>query len=145
MKERMTNELRGAFTKGQAIALKYNDSMLRLQHVVFGILTTENMIYEVVKNKVAPPFKTLELDIVYGKGISRMGEILDLAVSMEIIQKRGSWFRYGGEPIGQGADAAMQFLREDPVLCKNIEDQVRAGLAGIPIVMDDPDTSSKDD
>ena len=52
MKERMTNELRNAFTKGQAVALKYNDSMLRLQHVVFGILTTENMIYEVVKNKV---------------------------------------------------------------------------------------------
>ena len=52
MKERMSNELRSAFTKGQGIALKYNDSMLRLQHVVFGILTTENMIYEVVKNKV---------------------------------------------------------------------------------------------
>jgi recombination protein RecA len=100
---------------------------------------------KIVKNKVAPPFKQVEFDILYGKGISRMGEILDLAVSMEIIQKRGSWFRYGGEPIGQGADAAMQFLREDPVLCKNIEDQVRAGLAGIPIVMDDPDTSSKDD
>ena len=52
MKERMTNELRNAFTKGQTVALKYNDSMLRLQHVIFGILTTENMIYEVIKNKV---------------------------------------------------------------------------------------------
>jgi len=100
---------------------------------------------KIVKNKVAPPFKQVEFDILYGKGISRLGEILDLAVSMDIIQKRGSWFRYAGEPIGQGADAAMQFLREDAVLCKNIEDQVKAGLAGIPIVMDDPDTSSKED
>ena len=92
---------------------------------------------KIVKNKVAPPFKQVEFDILYGKGISRMGEILDLAVSMDIIQKRGSWFRYNGEPIGQGADSAMQFLTEDPVLCKSIEQQVRNNMAGIPLVEED--------
>jgi recombination protein RecA len=94
---------------------------------------------KVVKNKVAPPFKQVEFDILYGKGISRMGEILDLAVSMDIIQKRGSWFRYNGEPIGQGADAAMQFLVEDPTLCKTIEEKVRAEMAGAPLVVSGAD------
>lgn len=92
---------------------------------------------KIVKNKVAPPFKQVEFDILYGKGISRLGEILDLAVSMDIIQKRGSWFRYNGEPIGQGAESAMQFLREDPALCKTVEDQVRLSMAGAPIVLAD--------
>lgn len=102
---------------------------------------------KIVKNKVAPPFKQVEFDILYGKGISRMGEILDLAVSMDIIQKRGSWFRYAGEPIGQGAESAMQFLREDPELCKTVEDQVRQNMAGAPIVIGDSDeeTPSTDD
>lgn len=81
---------------------------------------------KVVKNKVAPPFKEVEFNIEYGKGISRLGEILDLAVEFDIIQKRGSWYRYDGEPIGQGADAALQFLTEDPSLCNKIEEIVRA-------------------
>lgn len=100
---------------------------------------------KIVKNKVAPPFKQVEFDILYGKGISKLGEILDMAVSMDIIQKRGSWFRYNGEPIGQGADAAMQFLQEDPALCKSIEEQVKANMAGIPIVASDDDTAGSDD
>lgn len=83
---------------------------------------------KVVKNKVAPPFKEVEFDIMYGKGISRIGELLDLAVNMDIIQKRGSWFRYEGEPIGQGSDAAIQFLTEDKALCAKIEDMVRKQL-----------------
>jgi recombination protein RecA len=86
---------------------------------------------KVAKNKVAPPFKVVEFNIMYGKGISRISEILDLSVEYDIIQKRGSWFRYDGEPIGQGADAAMQFLEEDPELAKKIEKMVRDKLAGI--------------
>lgn len=83
---------------------------------------------KIVKNKVAPPFREVEFNIEYGKGISRMGELLDLAVQFDIIQKRGSWYRYDGEPIGQGADAALQFLTEDPELTNRIEKIVRAKL-----------------
>ncbi len=83
---------------------------------------------KVVKNKVAPPFQEVEFNIMYGKGISRIAEILDMAVEHDIIEKRGSWFRYDGEPIGQGADAAMQFLEEDSELCAKIEATIRAKL-----------------
>ncbi|MEX0721914.1 MAG: recombinase RecA [Balneolaceae bacterium] len=85
---------------------------------------------KVAKNKVAPPFKVVEFNIMYGKGISKISEILDLAVEYDIIEKRGSWFRYDGEPIGQGADAALQFLEEDEELCNKIEAIVRAKLRG---------------
>ncbi|MFD2533277.1 recombinase RecA [Gracilimonas halophila] len=85
---------------------------------------------KIAKNKVAPPFKVVEFNIMYGKGISRISEILDLAVEYDIIEKRGSWFRYDGEPIGQGSDAAMQFLEEDEKLTKSIEEKVRAKLMG---------------
>jgi recombination protein RecA len=80
---------------------------------------------KVVKNKVAPPFKVVEFNILYGKGISRIAEILDLAVEFDIIQKRGSWYRYDGEPIGQGSDNAIEFLEADPELTKNIEERIR--------------------
>jgi len=80
---------------------------------------------KVVKNKVAPPFKVVEFNIMYGKGISRMGEILDMAVECDIIEKRGSWYRYDGEPIGQGTDNAIEFLESDPELTDNIEKQIR--------------------
>lgn len=83
---------------------------------------------KVVKNKLAPPFKTVEFNIMYGKGISRISEILDLAVEYDIIEKRGSWYRFEGEPIGQGADAAQQFLEEDKELCGRIEKQIREKL-----------------
>lgn len=86
---------------------------------------------KVAKNKVAPPFKVVEFNIMYGKGISRISEILDLAVEYDIIEKRGSWYRYDGEPIGQGSDAAMQFLEEDEELSSRIEDKVRKKLMGI--------------
>jgi len=83
---------------------------------------------KVVKNKVAPPFREAEFNILYGKGISRVAEILDMAVEKEIIEKRGSWFRFEGEPIGQGSDAAMQYLEEDRALMDRIEGMVRARL-----------------
>jgi recombination protein RecA len=85
---------------------------------------------KIAKNKVAPPFKVVEFNIMYGKGISRISEILDLAVEYDLIEKRGSWFRHGGEPIGQGSDAAMQFLEEDPELANKIEAKVRKKLRG---------------
>lgn len=80
---------------------------------------------KVVKNKVAPPFKVVEFNIIYGKGISRLAEILDLAVEFDIIEKRGSWYRYDGEPIGQGSDNAIEFLESDPELTKSIEEKIR--------------------
>jgi len=83
---------------------------------------------KVVKNKVAPPFKIVEFNIIYGKGISRTAELLDMAVEFDIIQKRGSWYRYDGEPIGQGSDAAMEFLDSDPELRDKIEETVRHEL-----------------
>ncbi len=83
---------------------------------------------KVVKNKVAPPFKTCEFNIMYGQGISRIAELLDLAVQYDIVQKRGSWYRYNDEPIGQGTDSAMQFLQEDPNLSSEIENIVRRKL-----------------
>src|SRR6056297_281773 len=83
---------------------------------------------KIVKNKVAPPFKVVEFNILYGKGISKISEILDLAVEYDIIEKRGSWYRYDGEPIGQGTDAAIQFLEEDEELANKIEQTVRKKL-----------------
>ncbi len=83
---------------------------------------------KVVKNKVAPPFKTVEFNIIYGKGTSKISEILDLAVDYGIIEKRGSWYRYEGEPIGQGTDAAIQFLEEDETLKQKIEETIREKL-----------------
>src|SRR6056297_2676939 len=80
---------------------------------------------KVVKNKVAPPFKVVEFNIMYGKGISRIAEILDMAVEFDIIEKRGSWYRYGGEPIGQGTDNAIEFLESDPETTEEIEKQIR--------------------
>jgi recombination protein RecA len=85
---------------------------------------------KVVKNKVAPPFKVVEFNIMYGEGISRNAEILDLAVEHDIIQKRGSWYRYDGEPIGQGSDNAIEFLESDPELMDNIEKQIRREING---------------
>lgn len=83
---------------------------------------------KVVKNKVAPPFKVVEFNIMYGKGISRIAELLDLAVEFDIIEKRGSWYRYDGEPIGQGSDNAIEFLESDPELTEKIEKTIRAEM-----------------
>ena len=81
---------------------------------------------KVVKNKVAPPFKTAEVEIIYGKGISRIGEIVDLAVKADIIHKAGAWFSYEGQKIGQGRENAKDFLANNPELLKEIEEKVIA-------------------
>ena len=88
---------------------------------------------KVVKNKVAPPFKTAEFDILFGEGISREGEILDLGVVHRVIEKSGAWYAYNGEKIGQGRDNAREFLKENPGLRVEIENKVRDEL-GVPLL-----------
>ncbi|MBU2287823.1 MAG: recombinase RecA, partial [Gammaproteobacteria bacterium] len=88
---------------------------------------------KVVKNKVSPPFKTAEFDILFGEGISREGEIIDMGVTAKIVDKSGAWYAYNGEKIGQGRDNAREFLRENPSLSYEIENKVRESL-GIPLL-----------
>jgi recombination protein RecA len=79
---------------------------------------------KVVKNKVAPPFRTTEFDIMYGEGISKIGEIIDLGVNYEIIKKSGSWFSYGDTKIGQGRDAVKSILDDNPELMEELENKI---------------------
>jgi recombination protein RecA len=81
---------------------------------------------KVVKNKVAPPFKQVEFDIMYGEGISKTGELLDLGVKAGVVEKSGAWFSYGDERIGQGRENAKQFLKDNPAIALDIEDKIRA-------------------
>src|SRR5688500_10049152 len=83
---------------------------------------------KVVKNKVAPPFREAEFDIMYGEGISREGDLLDLAVERKIVEKSGTWFAFSGERLGQGRENVKQFLKDNPAIFKSIEDRVRAEL-----------------
>ena len=95
---------------------------------------------KVVKNKVAPPFKEALFDIMYGQGISREGEIIDLGVEHGIVEKAGAWYSYGGDRIGQGKDNSREYLRENPALAKEIEAKIRAkiGVAtGGPVSRDE--------
>jgi recombination protein RecA len=79
---------------------------------------------KIVKNKVAPPFKVVEFDIMYGEGISRLGELVDLGVKAEIIEKSGSWFAYKDNKIGQGRENVKTFLKENPSIAKEIENKI---------------------
>lgn len=80
---------------------------------------------KIVKNKVAPPFKTATVDIMYGKGISRIGELIELAVDRDIVQKAGAWFSYKGEKIGQGKEAVRAFLTANPVIAETVESELK--------------------
>ena len=84
---------------------------------------------KVVKNKVAPPFREAEFDIVYGEGISREGNVLDIAVNLDIVEKAGAWFSYNGTRIGQGRENVKQYLRDNPETCNEIEAKVRENYA----------------
>src|SRR5690348_13879114 len=95
---------------------------------------------KVVKNKVAPPFRETEFEIMYGQGISRQGEIIDMGSAQGIIEKSGAWYSYKGERIGQGKDNAREFLRTRPELAKEIEDQIRAKL--LPVKPQRPELKS---
>ncbi len=83
---------------------------------------------KVVKNKVAPPFRKAEFEITFGEGISKIGEIVDLGVELEIIKKSGSWFSYGSSKLGQGRDATKNLLRDNPELCEEIEAKIMDAL-----------------
>lgn len=83
---------------------------------------------KVVKNKLAPPFKVIEFDIMYGEGISKVGEILDLAVELEIVKKSGSWFSFDGNRLGQGRDSVKEVLRDNPELAERLESLIRANV-----------------
>ncbi len=97
---------------------------------------------KVVKNKVAPPFKVVEFDIMYGEGISKVGEIIDLGVELGIVQKAGSWFSYDGNKLGQGRDAVKNLFQDNPELQDEIEAKIRAMVKGEPekvaAVLEDP-------
>src|SRR5690606_36740115 len=100
---------------------------------------------KVVKNKVAPPFKQAEFDIMYGAGISREGEIIDLGVQAGIVDKAGAWFSYSGTRIGQGKDNSREYLKEHPEMAFEIENRVReqlgvaAQVAANPVAQPQPD------
>lgn len=86
---------------------------------------------KVVKNKLAPPFKVVEFDIMYGEGISKTGELIDLGVKANLIEKSGSWYSYNGQRIGQGKENARQFLKENPVCAVDIEGAIRGNMAAV--------------
>lgn len=88
---------------------------------------------KVVKNKVAPPFKVVEFDIMYGQGISKVGEIIDLGVEFDIIKKAGSWFSYNGEKLGQGRDSVKKLLLDNPELMDELEIKIKSAAGLIPV------------
>lgn len=96
-----------------------------------GDATGNKTRVKVVKNKVAPPFKAAEFDIMYGEGISRVGEILDLGVEYEIIKKSGSWFSYGDTKLGQGRDAVKTLLQDNPELLEELEGKIKEALKAL--------------
>jgi recombination protein RecA len=101
---------------------------------------------KVVKNKMAPPFKVVEFDIMYGEGVSKMGELIDLGVKAGIVEKSGSWFSYGDQRIGQGRENVKEFLRENTEMAAEIEQRIRAdaGILG-EAMMTNPGTHDEDD
>ena len=115
-------------------ALKFYASVRLDVRRVEGIKEGGNVVgnhvrVKVVKNKVAPPFRQAEFDIMFGEGISKWGELVDMAVEFEIVQKAGSWFSMNGERIGQGKDSVKKYLMENPEIAEDVEAQVRAKLA----------------
>ncbi len=94
-----------------------------------GVVTGHRVKVKVVKNKVAPPFREAEFDLVYGEGISKVGNIFDMAVNLDIIEKSGSWFSYNGERIGQGRENVKKYLKDSPEILSEIEKKVRDNFA----------------
>jgi recombination protein RecA len=102
---------------------------------------------KVVKNKMAPPFRQVEFDIMYGEGVSKTGEIIDLGVAANIVEKSGAWFAYNGEKIGQGRGNAKQFLKDNPKIADEIEAKVRANANGVAnaMMVSGPDSETAND
>ena len=102
---------------------------------------------KVVKNKMAPPFRVVEFDIMYGEGISKMGELIDLGVAANVVEKSGSWFAYGGTRIGQGRENAKQFMRDNPKVAEELENKIRAnaGLVEHAMIVGEETIADSDD
>ncbi len=103
---------------------------------------------KVVKNKVAPPFREVEFDIIYGEGISKTGELIDLGVKGNIVEKSGSWFSYGSQRLGQGRENARKFLKENPAIATEIEDAIRKNSGVINenlLVPEEPDADGEEE
>jgi recombination protein RecA len=101
---------------------------------------------KVVKNKVAPPFRQVEFDIIYGEGISKTGELIDLGVKANVVEKSGSWFSYGSQRIGQGRENARKFLKDNPAVAAEIEDAIRknSGIIGENLLAIEPGDDNSD-
>ena len=115
-------------------ALKFYSSVRldirRMSQIKDGEEAVGNRVkVKVVKNKVAPPFRTAEFDIIFGEGISKIGEIIDMGVELNIVQKSGSWYSYNGDKLGQGRDAVKQLLIDNPGLATDIETKIRQKIA----------------
>jgi recombination protein RecA len=100
---------------------------------------------KVVKNKVAPPFRVAEFDIIYGKGIAKAGEIIDIAIELGIIQKSGSWFSYNGEKVAQGKENTKKAIQDNPELMKELEDKIKLRGKDIDLTADDAYSLDEDD
>jgi recombination protein RecA len=103
------------------------------------VITGNQTRVKVVKNKMAPPFKQVEFDIMFGRGISKVGEIVDLGSQADIIEKSGAWYAYNGEKIGQGRENSKRFLEENPAIMEEIEAQIRASQSAVEEIMLDGD------
>jgi recombination protein RecA len=129
-------------------ALKFYASVRLDIRRVGSIKEGENVIgnrtrVKVVKNKVAPPFREAEFDVLYGSGICRVGDILDLAVEHKIVEKSGTWFSFGDEKIGQGRDNVKRYLEQSPELLQKIERRVREALGMLPEQAGEPTTAAE--
>ena len=109
-----------------------------------GEVIGNHVCVKVVKNKIAPPFKEAEFDIMFGQGISREGDILDLAAKESIVEKSGAWYAYNGSKIGQGRENAKNYLRENPAVCAEVERKVRErfGLQGDVVAPEAPEAET---
>ncbi len=109
-----------------------------------GNVVGNHVKVKVVKNKMAPPFRVAEFDIMYGEGISKAGEMVDLGVDYDIIQKSGAWYAYDGAKIAQGREAAKQFLRDNPEVAAEIEQKIKAAILGESAAKDEPKAEVED-
>jgi recombination protein RecA len=124
-------------------ALKFYSSVRLDIRRIGAIKDKDNIIgnqtrVKVVKNKMAPPFKIVEFDIMYGEGISKIGEIIDLGVQADIIDKAGAWYSYKDEKIGQGRENTKQFLKDNPQMLEEIEAKIRSNSNTVEELMIDP-------
>ena len=131
-------------------ALKFYSSVRLDIRRIGAIKDKDNIIgnqtrVKVVKNKMAPPFKMVEFDIMYGEGISKIGEIIDLGVQADIIDKSGAWYSYKDEKIGQGRENTKQFLKDNPELLNEIESRIRSNSDTVEELMIDPPTSTTEE